>query len=378
LLQASSFSPSVFFSVKTSNISYQLKKENMLRIAQIAPLYESVPPKLYGGTERVVAYLTDELMNQGHHVTLFASGDSKTKARLIPICDRALRLSNPLDPLAHHILQLQEVFERIDEFDILHFHTDYLHFPFTYSHDITTITTLHGRLDIDDLVPIYKKFRNMPVVSISNAQREPLPLANWIGTVYHGLPEDLYRPGKGMGNYVVFVGRISPEKRVDRAIEIARQANLKIRIAAKIDKADQEYYDKEIRHLFSQPHVEFLGEIDEGEKNELLRNATALLFPIDWREPFGMVLIEALACATPVVAFNRGSVPEIISNGKTGYIVENISEAAAALQRIHEISRDECRRTFENRFSATIMAKNYLKLYEKLVHPEKKRLTSIE
>jgi len=349
----------------------------MLRIAQIAPLYESVPPKLYGGTERVVAYLTDELMNQGHHVTLFASGDSTTKARLIPICDRALRLSNPLDPLAYHILQLQEVFERIDEFDILHFHTDYLHFPFSYNRDVTTITTLHGRLDIEDLVPIYKKFREIPVVSISNAQREPLPLANWIGTVQHGLPADLYHQGEGKGNYVVFLGRISPEKRVDRAIEIARQAGVDIKIGAKIDKADQSYYDKEMKHLFSQPHVDFLGEVGESEKTELLQNAIALLFPIDWREPFGMVLIEALACATPVIAFNRGSVPEIISNGKTGYIVENISEAVAALQRIREISRDECRKTFENRFSATIMAKNYLRLYEMLVHPEKKRLSAI-
>jgi glycosyltransferase involved in cell wall biosynthesis len=350
----------------------------MLRIAQIAPLYESVPPKLYGGSERVVAYLTDELINQGQQVTLFASGDSTTKARLISICERALRLDNHLDPLSYHIVQLQEVFERVDEFDILHFHTDYLHFPFTYNHDITTITTLHGRLDIDDLVPIYQKFPNMPVVSISNAQREPLPLANWIGTVYHGLPADLYNPGEGKGNYVVFVGRISPEKRVDRAIEIARQANLKIRIAAKIDRADQEYYDKEIKHLFSQPHVEFLGEIGEREKGELLRDAIAMLFPIDWREPFGMVLIEALACATPVIAFNRGSVPEIITNGKTGYIVENIDEAVTALQRIHEINRTECRRTFDNRFSAATMAKNYLKLYEKLVRPEKKRLTSIQ
>lgn len=349
----------------------------MLRIAQIAPLYESVPPKLYGGSERVVAYITDELINQGQQVTLFASGDSTTKARLIPICERALRLDNHLDPLSYHIVQLQEVFERVDEFDILHFHTDYLHFPFTYNHDITTITTLHGRLDIDDLVPIYQKFPNMPVVSISNAQREPLPLANWIGTVYHGLPADLYTPGEGKGNYVVFVGRISPEKRVDRAIEIARQANLKIKIAAKIDRADQEYYDKEIKHLFSQPHVEFLGEIGESEKGELLRDAIAMLFPIDWREPFGMVLIEALACATPVIAYNRGSVPEIITNGKTGYIVENINDAVTALQRIHDINRAECRRTFDNRFSATIMAKNYLTLYDKLVHPEKKRLTSI-
>ena len=349
----------------------------MLRIAQIAPLYESVPPKLYGGTERVVAYLTDELVNQGHHVTLFASGDSKTKGRLVPICERALRLYNHLDPLAYHILQLQEVFERADEFDILHFHTDYLHFPFTYNREFTTITTLHGRLDIDDLVPVYKKFRNIPVVSISNAQRRPLPIANWIGTVHHGVPSELYKQGEGKGNYVVFLGRISPEKRVDRAIEIARQAGLNIKIGAKIDKADQVYYEKEMKHLFVQPHVEFLGEIDERGKSEVLQNARALLFPIDWEEPFGMVTIEAFACGTPVIAFNRGSVPEIVTHGKTGYIVEDISEAVTALQQIQEIKRADCRRNFENRFSATIMANNYLDLYEKLVHPEKKRMTSI-
>jgi glycosyltransferase involved in cell wall biosynthesis len=349
----------------------------MLRIAQVAPLYESVPPKLYGGTERVVAYLTDELVNQGHDVTLFASGDSLTKGRLIPICEHALRLYHHLDSLAYHILQLQEVFERADEFDILHFHTDYLHFPFTYSRNLTTITTLHGRLDIEDLVPIYKKFRHIPVVSISNAQRRPLPNANWIGTVHHGLPTHLYRQGEGKGNYVVFLGRISPEKRVDRAIEIARQAGVKIKIGAKIDKADQAYYEKEIKHLFVQPHVEFLGEIGENEKNQILQDAIALLFPIDWEEPFGMVTIEALACGTPVIAFNRGSVPEIITNEKTGYIVEDISEAVTALQRISEISRLECRKSFENHFSATIMAKNYLRLYEKLLHPEEKRLTSI-
>ncbi|HET9824243.1 MAG TPA: glycosyltransferase family 4 protein [Chitinophagaceae bacterium] len=349
----------------------------MLRIAQIAPLYESVPPKLYGGTERVVAYLTDELINLGHEVTLFASGDSVTKARLIPISPRALRLSNHLDPLAYHILQLQEVFERVDEFDILHFHTDYLHFPFTYNRDFTTITTLHGRLDIDDLIPIYEKFRKVPVVSISNAQREPLPMANWIGTVPHGLPLNLYKKGEGKGDYVVFVGRISPEKRVDRAIEIARQANVKLKVAAKIDKADQSYYEREIKHLFSQPHVEFLGEIDESQKSELLQNAVAMLFPIDWREPFGMVTIEALASGTPVIAFNHGSVPEIITNGQNGYIVETIDQAVSALRHIHDIHRGDCRKCFEQRFTATIMAKNYLRLYERLVHPEKERLTSM-
>lgn len=344
----------------------------MLRIAQIAPLYESVPPSLYGGTERVVAYLTDELVRQGHKVTLFASGDSNTKARLVPVCQKALRLSSPLDPLAYHILQLQEVFERKNQFDIFHFHTDYLHFPFTYAQNLRTITTLHGRLDIDDLKPIYQKFPDIPVVSISNAQREPLPIANWIGTVHHGLPFDHYKKGEGRGDYVAFIGRISPEKRVDRAIEIARRTNHKIRIAAKIDKADRAYYEKEVRHLLTQPHVEFLGEIGEKEKNELLRNAIVLLFPIDWREPFGMVLIEALACGTPTIAFNHGSVPEIVKNGKTGYIVGSIEEAVSALQTIQNISREECRKDFETRFSVSIMAKNYLRLYEKLLNLDKK------
>ena len=349
----------------------------MMKIAQIAPLYESVPPKLYGGTERIVAYLTDELVNRGHKVTLFASGDSVTKAKLVAISPRALRLNDHLDPLAYHILQLQEVFERVNEFDILHFHTDYLHFPFSHNNNLMTITTLHGRLDIDDLRPIYQKFHDMPVVSISDSQRQPLPMANWIGTVHHGLPLDLYKKGDGKGNYVIFIGRISPEKRVDRAIEIAKRANLKIKIAAKIDKADQLYFEKEIKHLFKDPYVEFLGEIDEKEKAELLGNATALLFPVDWREPFGIVIIEALACGTPVIAYNRGSVPEIITDGKTGYIVENINEAVRALQTIHHINRDECRKNFENHFSATIMAKNYLNLYEKLLVTKNEELTQL-
>ena len=355
-------------------MSIDTKLKNMLRIAQIAPLYESVPPKLYGGTERVVAYLTDELVNQGHEVTLFASGDSDTKARLVAISPHALRLFNHLDPLAYHILQLQEVFERAHEFDILHFHTDYLHFPFSYNNNSITITTLHGRLDIDDLKPIYEKFVDMPVVSISDAQREPLPMANWIGTVHHGLPLNLYKKGKGMGDYVAFIGRISPEKRADRAIEIARQANVKIKIAAKIDKADQAYFEKEIRHLLKLPHVEFLGEIGESEKAELLENAIAMLFPIDWREPFGIVLLEALACGTPVIAYNHGSVPEIIAHEKTGFVVENIREAVNALKHIKDIDRDECRASFENLFSAGIMVRNYIRLYEKLLyHREKER-----
>jgi glycosyltransferase involved in cell wall biosynthesis len=348
-----------------------------MKIAQVAPLYESVPPKLYGGTERVVAYLTDELVNLGHDVTLFASGDSGTKARLIGISPHALRLHNHLDPLAYHILQLQEVFERVNEFDILHFHTDYLHFPFSYNNNLTTITTLHGRLDIDDLKPIYRKFSDMPVVSISDAQRTPFPTANWIGTVYHGLPANLYKKGDGKGGYVTFIGRISPEKRADRAIEIARQAGMKIKIAAKIDRADEVYFQTEIRHLFKLPHVEYLGEIGENDKADLLADAVAMLFPIDWKEPFGMVTIESLACGTPVIAYNRGSVSEIITHGKTGYIVEDIAQAVDALKQINHISREECRASFEKRFTATTMAKNYLRLYDKLVNAHKKELPAL-
>lgn len=340
----------------------------MLRIAQIAPLFESVPPKLYGGTERVVAYLTDELINLGHEVTLFASGDSQTRAKLVAITPEALRLKNSTDQMAGHILQLQEVIDRAHEFDLLHFHTDYLHFPVSRLGKWKTITTLHGRLDIPELKPLYRKFRDMPVVSISGSQRNPLPIANWVGTVYHGLPANLYTQGPGDGGYVAFIGRFSPEKRADRAIEIARLANMKIKIAAKIDKADQRYFEKEIRHLLAQPHVEYLGEVGEAEKNELLGHAKALLFPIDWPEPFGMVMIEALACGTPVIAFNHGSVPEVIEHGKTGFIVNSVEKAAEALQAIHLINRDDCRETFEKRFSATVMAQNYVQLYKQMLH----------
>jgi glycosyltransferase involved in cell wall biosynthesis len=337
----------------------------MLKIAQIAPLVESVPPKFYGGTERVVAYLTDELVNMGHAVTLFASGDSVTKARLVSVVPEALRLSQCTDQVAGHILQIQEVMDRADEFDILHFHTDYLHFPVTRLSNKKTITTLHGRLDMPELKLLYKKFNDMPVVSISNAQRRPLYMANWIGTVYHGLPDNLYQAGKGEGDYVVFLGRFSPEKRADRAIEIARMANIKIKIAAKVDKADERYFEREIRHLLDQPHVEYLHEIGEADKASLLANAKALLFPIDWPEPFGMVLIEAMACGTPIIAWNHGSVPEIVEHGKTGFIVDSLEKAAESVENIHLISREECRATFEKRFSAGVMARNYIRLYEK-------------
>ncbi|WMJ72017.1 glycosyltransferase family 4 protein [Cytophagaceae bacterium ABcell3] len=345
-----------------------------MKIAQISPLYESVPPKLYGGTERVVSYLTEELVKLGHSVTLFASGDSKTSANLISHNKEALRLDSKVqDPLAHHIIQMQDVAERAHEFDVLHFHTDYLHFPFTNFINIPNITTLHGRLDIPDLKPVYKKFNKKAVVSISNAQRNPLPRANWVGTVYHGLPLDLYKKGKGDGDYVAFIGRISPEKRPDRAIEIAKMAGIKLKIAAKIDKADNEYFKNHIQKLLDQSHVEFIGEIGEKEKGDFLGKAKALLFPIDWPEPFGMVMIESIACGTPVIAYNNGSVPEVIDNGQSGYVVENISQAVTALENINMLNRTTVRQIFEERFSATIMAKNYLNIYELLPRTKRPR-----
>jgi glycosyltransferase involved in cell wall biosynthesis len=345
----------------------------MLRIAQIAPLIESVPPKFYGGTERVVAYLTDALVKLGNDVTLFASGDSITKAKLISVIPTSLRLSDCVDLMAGNILQLQEVMDRSNEFDLLHFHTDYLHFPVTRFCTKKTLTTLHGRLDIPELKPLYQKFNDAPVISISNAQRTPLPMANWVATVYHGLPVDLYKPGNGEGDYVVFLGRFSPEKRADRAIEIAKRAGMKIKIAAKVDKADEKYFDKEIRHLLDEPHVEYLSEIGEKEKGPLLANAKALLFPIDWPEPFGMVLIEAMACGTPIIAYAHGSVPEIIEHGKTGFVVNSIDKAVEALRNIHLISREECRATFEKRFSDIVMAQNYMRLYERTLPKQSAR-----
>lgn len=343
-----------------------------MKIAQVSPLYEAVPPKLYGGTERIVSYLTEELVNQGHDVTLFASADSVTKAKLVPICDEALRLKKDcVDPLAHHIVQMQEVLDRSQEFDIIHYHTDYLHFPLSRLNPKLQLTTLHGRLDIPDLQSVYKKFKDMPVVSISNNQRKPLNFANWVATVYHGLPVDQYSFGKGEGKYLAFIGRISPEKRVDRAIEIAKKAGMKIKIAAKIADADRAYYETKIKHLFDDPLVEFVGEIGESQKSEFLGNAAALLFPIDWPEPFGLVMIESMACGTPVVAYGHGSVPEVIDPGKSGFIVHSIEEAVEAVQYIDLIDRKLCRETFEKRFSASRMAMDYVELYERLAHKTK-------
>jgi len=339
-----------------------------MRIAQIAPLYESVPPKLYGGTERIVHYLTEELVKQGHEVTLFASGDSITTAKLIAHVDEGLRLKECcVDSLAHHIVQMQEVIDRAHKFDILHFHTDYLHFPFTSHLNIPCVTTLHGRLDIPDLQYIYNKFPSQRVVSISDNQREPLPQANWINTVYHGLPADLHQTGKGDGDYLAFLGRISPEKGVDKAIEIAIASTNRIKIAAKIDKVDEHYFENCIKPMFNNPLIEFVGEINEKQKTEFLGKAKALLFPIDWAEPFGLVMIESMACGTPVIAFKNGSVPEVIDEGKSGFIVQSVEGAVSAVSKINTLARSVVRDMFEERFTASIMAENYLKTYSSII-----------
>ena len=345
-----------------------------MRIAQVAPLYESVPPKLYGGTERVVSYLTEELVRQGHEVTLFASGDSVTAARLAPQCPRALRLdSSCVDHLAHHVLMLERVIDQASRFDIIHFHVDYLHFPWSRRQRTAHLTTLHGRLDIPDLVPLYRDFKEMPVVSISDAQRQPLPWLNWQATVYHGLPSRLYRFHEGTGDYLAFLGRISPEKGVDRAIEIARRSGIKLKIAAKVDRVDREYFHEKIEPLLNDSGVEFIGEIGEREKNEFLGGAMAMLLPLNWDEPFGLVMTEALACGTPVIAFRRGSVPELLEDGATGYITTSIEEAVEAIGRISNLDRRRCRQAFEQRFSAERMARDYVRVYERLLRESRGR-----
>lgn len=339
-----------------------------MKIAQVAPLYESVPPVTYGGTERVVSYLTEELVAQGQDVTLFASGDSQTAAKLVPGSPRSLRLSGKsIDHLAHHIAMLDDVMRMAPEFDVIHFHIDYMHFPLSRYCALPSLTTLHGRLDLPDLIPVYKKFLDAPLVSISLSQRKPLPRVNWIGNVSHGLPMDLLTFQPKTGDYLAFLGRISPEKRVDRAIEIARRAGMPLKIAAKIDKADREYYESTIKPLMSQPHVEFIGEIGEHQKSEFLGNAYAYLFPIDWPEPFGLTMIEAMACGTPTIAFNCGSVSEIMQQGLTGFIVEDMDQAVVAVEKISTIERTACRNVFEKRFTATRMAENYVDLYHSMV-----------
>ena len=343
-------------------------KYDPMRIAQVAPLYESVPPKLYGGTERIVSYLTEELVQLGHEVTLFASGDSLTRAELVPVCPRALRLDEKcIDSYAHHMLLLDAVFARRHQFDIVHFHIDYLHFLMTRETGLTSLTTLHGRLDISDLVPLYRAFRDMPVSSISDAQRLPLPWLNWQQTIYHGLPTNHYDFNRETDGYLVFMGRTSPEKGLDEAIQIAKRAGMPLKIAAKVDRADLEYFKTQIQPRLNHPGIEFIGEVGFPQKNDLLGRAAALLFPIAWPEPFGIVMIEALACGTPVIAYPHGSVPEVIEQGVTGFIVPDSDAAVDAVLEIGSIDRAACRQRFEDRFTATRMCEQYVRLYEALV-----------
>jgi glycosyltransferase involved in cell wall biosynthesis len=338
-----------------------------MRIAQVAPLFESVPPKGYGGTERVVAYLTDALVDLGHQVTLFASGDSRTRARLMPMVDRGLRLERrQADWLVWHTIMLDRVFEAAADFDVIHFHVDFLHFPLVRRCATRCVTTLHGRLDLPALPPLYRQFIEQPLVSISDHQRTPLVAANWRATIHHGLPRDLYRFEPEPDDYFAFLGRISPEKRVDRAIEIALACGVPLRIAAKVDEADRAYFESRIRPLLDDPLVQFIGEIDEARKGPFLGRARALLFPIDWPEPFGIVMIEAFACGTPVIAYPGGSVSEVMEHGVTGYIVNDQQEAIAAACNIQTIDRRRCRAAFEQRFTAATMAERYLDVYRSL------------
>jgi glycosyltransferase involved in cell wall biosynthesis len=340
-----------------------------MKIAQIAPLAESVPPKLYGGTERIVSYLTEELVAQGHDVTLFASGDSMTTAKLIPCSDVALRLSPSVrDHLPYQIVMLEEIRRRAHDFDVLHFHIDLLHFPLIRDFSNRTVTTLHGRLDLPDLEPFYTAFPDIPLVSISDDQRRPMPPVNWVGTVHHGLPAGLLPfTRQPKGNYLAFLGRISPEKRPDRAIRIAASVGMPLKIAAKIDNADKAYWETVIEPMVkSHPNVEFIGEIGESQKGDFLGNAGALLFPVDWPEPFGLVMIEAMACGTPVIAFRCGSVPEVIDNDVSGIIVDSVAEAAESVERALRLDRGTVRKTFERRFSAERMARDYLEIYRNL------------
>jgi len=340
-----------------------------MRIAQIAPLHEAVPPKLYGGTERVVSYLTEALVELGHEVTLFASGDSQTTAKLDAVWPQALRLDPTIrDTVGPHMLLVEHVRQRAEEFDVLHFHIDY--YPFAlFSRQFTPhLTTMHGRLDLPELQPIFRAFPGEYVNSISDHQRQPLPQANWLTTVLHGLPEKLLTPRPDIKQgYLAFLGRISPEKGLDRAIRIAAKAGMPLKIAAKLDNADRVYFETQIKPLLSQAHVEFIGEINEAQKPAFLGGAHALIFPIDWPEPFGLVMIESMACGTPVIAFNRGSVPEVIDNGVSGFIVEDEIGAVAAINRLHLLPRDGVRRRFEERFTAKRMAIEYVAAYERLI-----------
>jgi glycosyltransferase involved in cell wall biosynthesis len=342
-----------------------------MRIAQISPLTEAMPPKLYGGTERVVSWLTEELVAMGHDVTLFASGDSVTSATLAPMRDQAIRLDPSVrDPVAPHYRMIERIYRRKDEFDVLHSHLDYLPLSLLTRQNVPFLTTLHGRLDLPDYIDSFATFRDAPFVSISNSQREPIMQLNWLRTIPHGMPVDLLTPRPVNQEYLAFLGRICPEKGVDKAIRISGRSGMRLKIAAKVDKADQEYYDTLIKPLIrSSPHVEFIGEINDQQKSGFLSAAYALLFPIDWPEPFGLVMIEAMACGTPVIAFRAGSVPEVIDEGVTGFIVRDEDAAVEATRRLHQLDRATARATFERRWTARRMANDYLALYGELARP---------
>jgi glycosyltransferase involved in cell wall biosynthesis len=338
-----------------------------MKIAQIAPLMESIPPRLYGGSERVVSFLTEELVAQGHDVTLFASAQSMTAATLVPCCPQPLRLNPSVkDIIPYYMLMLDKVRSMASQFDILHFHIDQFHFPIFRELALRTVTTLHGRQDLPDLPYLYRGFPEMPLVSISNAQRGPIPDANYVATVYHGLPQSLSLQRNPRGGYLAFLGRISPEKRVDRAITIARAVGIPLKIAAKVDRVDETYFRTEIEQLLGLPGVEYIGEIDDRHKGSFLGEARALLFPIDWPEPFGLAMIEAMACGTPVLAFRRGAVAEVIDEGVTGYLVDTVDEAICKLGRVLALDRERVRRRFDERFTAARMARDYLAVYERL------------
>jgi glycosyltransferase involved in cell wall biosynthesis len=339
-----------------------------MKIAQVSPLAESVPPKLYGGTERIVSYLTEELVRLGHDVTLFASGDSITMADLVPIVPRALRLDPSVEhQLYYHLVMIDELRQRAAEFDLIHFHIDAIHLPTFRPIANKTVTTLHGRLDMHDLQAFYRTFNDVPLISISNSQRKPMPPVRWLNTVYHGLPANLYKLHPQPGEYLAFLGRISSEKQPDEAIAIAKRTGLPLKIAAKVDAADRRYYKENIEPLLGHPLIEFIGEISDTQKADFLGNAKALIFPIGWPEPFGITMIEAMACGTPVIAYNCGSVPEVVDHGITGYIVNNAEEAAAALGNLERLDRRRIRQQFEKRFTADRMTKDYLSVYNDLL-----------
>ena len=343
-----------------------------MRIAQVAPLVEAVPPKLYGGTERVVSWLTEELVMQGHDVTLFASGDSQTRAKLVPIVPKGLRLAGIRDHTASTLVMLDEVRRRANEFDIIHFHVDLLQFPMFKELFPKCVTTLHGRLDLPDFQPIYRAFPGMPLVSISDDQRRPMPPVNWSSTIHHGLPPDLFRFSAQDAGYLAFLGRITPEKRPDRAIAIAKQSGTPLKIAAKVDAVDREYFAREIEPLLDHPLIEFIGEIDDTQKNDFLGKALALVFPIDWPEPFGLVMIEAMATGTPVIAWGEGSVPEVIDHGVSGIVVSSVEDGVQAIQQVRRLDRRAVRACFETRFTASRMAARYVETFETLLHAQSK------